>query len=169
MLRNRHLTAVEVKNQLWETRRDDISEWTVRRRFREANLTSNRTANGPKLDRRHRTARKLYVREYRRWGDEEWTRIKFSDESRFMLYAHDGQRRVYRRSGERFIPACFEEIVAFGGGSITVWAGISSESRTELVLIENGTLTSARYVEEILNEHVGPYLINMGEYSYVHA
>lgn len=162
MLRNRHLTAVEVKNQLLETRRDGISERTVRRRLKEANLTPHRPANGPKLERIHRTARRLYARDHRYWGDEEWARILFSDESRFMLYASDGRRRVYRRPGERFIPACFEEKVAFGGGSVMVWAGISSESRTELVLIENGSLTSARYVEEILNEHVGPYLVNMG-------
>lgn len=34
--------------------------------------------------------------------------------------------------------------VPYGGGCVHVWAGISSESRTELVLIENGIITAER-------------------------
>ncbi|RVE44324.1 hypothetical protein evm_011048 [Chilo suppressalis] len=73
------------------------------------------------------------------------------------------RHKVYRRPGERFKQACIEEKVAYGGGSALVWAGISSESRTELVFIEQGSLTSERYVEEILNEHVDPFMVNLGE------
>ena len=79
-----------------------------------------------------------------------------------MLYKHDGRARVYRRPGERFNQACIEEKVPYGGGSVLVWAGISFESRTELVLIENGSLTSVRYVENILNEYVGPFMATLG-------
>lgn len=118
MLRNRHLTAVEVQNQLRETRKDDISEWTVRRRLQEANLTPRRPANGPKLEKGQRTARLIYAREHRWWADEELARNMFSDESRFMLYAHDGRRRAYKRPGERFTRAYFEEKVSFDGGCI---------------------------------------------------
>ncbi|XP_050683941.1 uncharacterized protein LOC126978866 [Leptidea sinapis] len=41
----------------------------------------------------------------------------------------------------------------------------SSEVRTELVAIENGTLTGQRYAQEIFNEYAGPYLANMGDGS----
>lgn len=44
-----------------------------------------------------------------------------------------------------------------------MWTGISSESRIELVFIENGSLISVRYVEEIFNEHVGLFMVNLGE------
>ena len=89
----------------------------------------------------------------------------FSDESRFCLLTHDGSRRVFRGPGARYHQACFEEKVPFGGGSVMVWPGISSEDRTELVIIENGSLTAVRHVEEVLNEHADPFLVNMGANS----
>lgn len=165
MLRNRHLTAVQVRNSLQEVHHNNVSSDTILRRLREADIKPYRPANGPKLLREHRVARLRFAREHIRWTDEDWSRVMFSDESRFCLFTHDGKRRVYRRPGERYRQACFEEKVPFGGGSIMVWAGISSESRTELVIIENGSLTAPRYVEEILNEHVGPFLVNMGANS----
>lgn len=80
-----------------------------------------------------------------------------------MLYKHNGRLREYRRPGERFKQACIEQKVSYGAGSVLVWAGISSESRIELVLMENGTLNGERYMEEILNEHVNPFMVSMGE------
>ena len=37
-----------------------------------------------------------------------------------------------------------------------VWGGISSDTRTELVIVDN-RLTAVRYIEEVLQEHVVPY------------
>lgn len=163
MLRNRHQTGVAVQQQLLQVRREPISEWTVRRRLAERGLKPYRPANGPKLERHHKVARLRYAREHTEWGEDEWGRVMFSDESRFMLYHHDGRKRVYRRPGERFAQACFEEKVSHGGGTVHVWAGISAEGRTALVPIENGNLTAVRYIIEILNEHAGPFLANMGD------
>nr|CAH7725021.1 unnamed protein product [Callosobruchus chinensis] len=39
-----------------------------------------------------------------------------------------------------------------------VWAGISLEARTELYIIPRGSLTSARYIDEILQDFVVPYV-----------
>ena len=38
-----------------------------------------------------------------------------------------------------------------------VWAGISAQGKTDLLVIDNGTLTAERYVNEILDVHVRPY------------
>lgn len=136
---------------------DYISDSTVRRRLAEANLKPRRPASGPRDP--------AYAREHMQWDEEEWSRILFADESRFSLYTSDGRRSVYRRPGERYLQACISERVQYGGGSVHVWAGISSEGRTELVAIENGTLTRQRYAQKILNEYAGPYLANMGDGS----
>lgn len=163
MLRNRFLTGTELTNQFRRLGGSNPSAWTVRRRLAESNLKPLRPANGPKLERGHRISRLRYAQSHVNWSIEDWSKVMFSDESKFMLYKHDGRHRVYRRPGERFKQACIEEKVAYVGGSVLVWAGISSESRTELVIIENGSLTSVRYVEEILNDHVGPFMVNLGE------
>ena len=44
----------------------------------------------------------------------------------------------------------------FGGGSFMVWAGISAQGKLDLHVIDNGTLTALRYVNEILDVYVRP-------------
>lgn len=44
-----------------------------------------------------------------------------------------------------------------------LWAGISFEARTDLVFIEGGRLTAARYIQEILEEHVVTFAPFVGD------
>lgn len=160
-LRNRHQTGVSIQQHLQDVRGVTASEWTVRRRLKEANLTPKRPATGPRLLPRHRQARLEFAHQHKNWTIEQWTPVLFCDESRVCLNGCDRRGRVYRRSGERYAQCCFRETVAYGGGSVMVWAGISMEGRTELVFVpgggRGGGLTAARYITEILEEHVVPY------------
>ena len=58
---------------------------------------------------------------------------------------------------ERFAPVCVAEHDRFGGSSIMVWAGISAQGKKDLHVIDNGTLTVLRYVNEVLDVYVRPY------------
>ena len=64
---------------------------------------------------------------------------------------------------ERFAPVCVAEHDRFGGGSVMVWTGISAQGKTDLHVIDNGTLTALRYVNEILDVYVRPYAGAVGE------
>ena len=64
---------------------------------------------------------------------------------------------------ERFAPVCVAEHDRFGGGSVMVWAGISALGKTDLHVIDNGTLTALRYLNEILDVYVRPYAGAVGE------
>lgn len=161
-LRNRHATAVEIRNRLHHARNTNVSERTVRRRLEEANLTSRRPATGPELLRRHRIARLEFARNHQNWGEDEWGRILFTDESRFSLRSPDGRERVWRRPNERFAECTFSPRVGYQGGSIMVWAGISLDARTELYIVPRGSLTAARYIHEILQDFVVPYVDFIG-------
>ena len=44
-----------------------------------------------------------------------------------------------------------------------VWAGISAQGKTDLPVIDNGTLTALRYVNEILDVYVRSYAGAVGE------
>jgi len=85
----------------------------------------------------------------------------FSDESRFCLHPTDGRIRVWRRPRERLADDVIQEHVPFGGGSVMVWAGISTHHRTPLYHI-NGNLNGQRYLEEILQPLVIPGLQQIG-------
>lgn len=124
-LRNRHLTDVDVQQELRRVRGVAVSQWTIRRRLKKANLTPKRPARGPKLSVAHRQARLQFAREHLNWTIEQWSSILFTDESRMCLHGNDRRDRVYRRPGERFSQCCFAETVSYGGGSVMMWAGIS--------------------------------------------
>jgi transposase len=153
-LRNRHMTAVKIRNQLERVREVNVNERTVRRRLGEANLGAYRPATGPELLRGHRVSRLLFAQEHLNWNLEQWKSVLFSDELRFALRSPDGRARVWRRPGERYAPCNFSERLSFNGRSIMVWGGFSWEARTQLVFIERGTLTAHRYIEEVLQDHV---------------
>ena len=69
----------------------------------------------------------------------------------------DRRARIWRRRNERFTEVCIAEHDRCGWGSVMVWAGISAQGKTDLHVIDNGTLTAERYVNDILDVHVRPY------------
>ncbi|GFT19567.1 transposable element Tcb1 transposase [Trichonephila clavipes] len=84
----------------------------------------------------------------------EWNEVVFTDESRICLQHHDGRIRVWRHRGERMLNMPHHTGPAPG---IMVWGGIGYHSRTPLVRIA-GTLNSQRYISEVLEPVVLPYL-----------
>lgn len=156
-LRDRRATAVEIRNQLQYVRNTNVSERTIRRRLGEANLSSCRPATGLQLLRRHRVARLQFARNHAHFTENNWRDVLFTDESRFTLRSPDGRERVWRRPHERFAECTFSPRISFQGGSIMVWAGISLEARTELYIVPRGSITAARYIDEILQDFVVPY------------
>ena len=75
-----------------------------------------------------------------------------------------GRIRVWRRRGEMHLEPNVQPTTAYNGGSVMVWAGISTNGKTDLVVVP-GTLNGRRYIDEILRPHVIPYLRQMGPNS----
>ena len=138
-----------------------VSAQTIRNRLRSVGLRARRPFRGPTLTANHRQRRLNWAQNHLRWRRNQWANVLFTDESRFMLRAVDGRRRVYRRTGERYFDACVERRDAFGGGSVTIWAGITATHKTDLVFVD-GRFTGARYRDEILNRHVVPFIQRHG-------
>ena len=159
ILRDRHLTAVEAINHLEQVRNANISDWTARRRLREVNLTSRKPATGLQLELHHKRARLNFAREHVEWTEEQWSQVLYTDESRFNRSSPDGRESVWRRPGERYSACAMSLRTAYGGGSVMVWCGISFDGRTDLVFVENGSLTAPRYIEEILLPLDIPYFL----------
>ena len=107
-----------------------------------------------------------FAREHENWDENEWSRVLFTDESRFCLRSPDGSERVWRRAGEHYAEFTFGPRVSYQGGSVMVWAGISLDSRTELFLISRGTINAERYINEILADYVVPCAQLGGNGSY---
>ena len=110
--------------------------------------------------------RLAWARDHVTWIQNDWAQVLFTDESRFCVDFTDRRARVWRMPNERFTPVCVAEHDWFGGDSVMVWEGISAQGKTDLHVIDNGTLTALRYVNEILDVYVSPYAGAVGENSF---
>ena len=142
-LRDRFLPASVTAAETEGLHHHRISDDTARRRLRDAGLVARRPFKGPVLTSLHRRKRLRWCQHYHRWTQQQWSQVLFSDESRFCVSFADGRQRTWRRRGERYAPCCITEFDRMGGPSVMVWAGISAQFTTPLVVIE-GYLTSAR-------------------------
>ena len=104
---------------------------------------------------RHVAARLNWARLHRRWTQDDWENVIFSDESRFYLEGHDSRLRVYRRRNERFVPACISQ--AADKRSVMVWGAISATGKSQLVIVP-GNLTANVYINNVLGNHLFPFL-----------
>ncbi|GFU88100.1 transposable element Tcb1 transposase [Trichonephila clavipes] len=83
--------------------------------------------------------------------------MDLTDELRICLQHHDVRIRVWRHRGERMLNSCVMHRHIGPAPGIMVWGGIGYHSRTPLVRIA-GTLNSQRYISEVLEPVVLPYL-----------
>ncbi|GFW46336.1 transposable element Tcb1 transposase [Trichonephila clavipes] len=109
------------------------------------------------LTQNHRRLRHQWCDEKEGCGRQNGMEIFFTDESRIYLQHHDGRNRVWRHHGERMLNSFVIHRHSGPAPGIMVWGGIGYHSRTPLVRIA-GTLNSQRYIAEVLEPVVLPYL-----------
>ncbi|GBM24498.1 hypothetical protein AVEN_254013-1 [Araneus ventricosus] len=89
-------------------------------------LCSRRPTRVPLLTKRHRQLRLQWAREHRDWTvDDEWKRVAWSYESRFLIHHVDGCVKVLRLPGEQLLPSCTAGHTQAGGGGIIFWGTFS--------------------------------------------
>ncbi|GFX68372.1 transposable element Tcb1 transposase [Trichonephila clavipes] len=133
-----------------------VSARTIQRRLQQSGLSTRRPLLGLPLTQNHRRLRRQWCDERRTWA-AEWNEVIFTDESRICLQHHDDWIRVWRHRGERMLNSCVMHRYTGPEPGIMVWGGIGYHSRTPLVCII-GTLNSQRYIFEVLEPVVLPYL-----------
>lgn len=139
-----------------------VSLSTIRRRLHERGLRARRRFKCIRLTAQHRRERRNWVDRHRMWGLPEWRNCLFSDESRFCLYHSDSRILTWRRRVERYLEQNMAPTLAFGGGSITVWGGISFDSRTELLVLINESMNAQRYRDRVILPIVVPFAEEFG-------
>ncbi|GFX17090.1 transposable element Tcb1 transposase [Trichonephila clavipes] len=124
--------------------------------FKQSGLSARRPLLGLHLTQIHRHLLRQWYDERRLWA-AEWNEVVFTYESRICLQYHDGRIRVWKYRGERMQNSCVMHRHTGPASGIMVWSGIGYHSRTPLEHIA-GTLNSQRYISEVLDPVVLPYL-----------
>lgn len=73
----------------------DLSRHTVSRRLRAFGLKAHSAVTKPLISRKNQKARLSFAEEHVVWT-ENWSKVHFSDESKFNLFGSDGKHYVRR-------------------------------------------------------------------------
>ncbi len=72
----------------------------------------------------------------RNWTVAQWSKVLFSDESKFCISFGNQGPRVRRKSGEAHSPSCLKSSVKFPQ-SVMIWGAMSSAGVGPLCFVEN--------------------------------
>ncbi len=110
-------------------------------------------ATMPLLNQRQRQKRLTWAVEKKNWTVAQWSKVLFSDESKFCISFGNQGPRVWRKSGEAHNPCCLKSSVKFPQ-SVMIWAAMSSAGVGPLCFLKS-TVNAAIY-QEILEHFMLP-------------
>ncbi len=110
-------------------------------------------ATKPLLNQRQRQKHLTWAVEKKNWAVAQWSKVLFSDESKFCISFGNQGPRVWRKSGEAQNPCCLKSSVKFPQ-SVMIWAAMSSAGVGPLCFLKS-TVNAAIY-QEILENFMLP-------------
>ncbi len=110
-------------------------------------------ATKPLLSQRQRQKHLTWAIEKKNWTVAQWSKVLFSDESRFCISFGNQGPRVWRKSGETQNPCCLKFSVKLPQ-SVMIWAAMSSAGVGPLCFLKS-TVNAAIY-QEILEHFMLP-------------
>ncbi len=110
-------------------------------------------ATKPLLNQRQHQKHLTWAVEKKNWTVAQWSKVLFSDESKFCISFGNQGPRVWRKSGEAQNPCCLKSSVKFPQ-SVMIWAAMSSAGVGPLCFLKS-TVNAAIY-QEILEHFMLP-------------
>ncbi len=117
-------------------------------------------ATKPLLHQRQRQKHLTWAVEKKNWTVAQWSKVLFSDESKFCISFGNQGPRVWRKSGEEHNPCCLKSSVKFPQ-SVMIWAAMSSAGVGPLCFLKS-TVNAAIY-QEILKHFMLPSADKLSE------
>lgn len=143
---DRFRTAVDIHAEISPNLEVPISVHTVRRRLCEFGLNGRIARKKPYVSEKNRKARLAFAKAHIDWTPEQWSKVIFTDESKFNRMGSDGRTYIRRRIGEEFDQKCIKPTVKGRGGSVMVWAGMTANGPGPICRV-NGIMDQYIYVD----------------------
>ncbi len=118
----------------------------------DSRIWVNFTKNGLRLGRLGQQ-RLTWAKEKNNWTVAQWSKVLFSDESKFCISFGNQGPRVWRKGGEAHSPSCMKSSVKFPQ-SMMIWGAMSSAGVGPLCFLK--TNVTAPVYQEILEHFMLP-------------
>ncbi len=100
-----------------------------------------------------RQRRLTWAKKKKNWTVAQWSKVLFSDESKFCISFGNQGPRVWRKGGEAHSPNCFKSRIKFPQ-SVMIWGAMSSAGVGPLCFLK--TNVTAPVYQEILEHFMLP-------------
>lgn len=158
-------SAVDITREMHDVYGANISVSTVKRRLSNAGLNGRRPVCKPLISEKNRRARLTFAREHLNWTPQQWSRVIWSDESKFLLFGTDGVTYVRRPVRTRYDVRYQKPSVKHGGGNVMLWGCFSARGVGPLHRIQG---IMDRYVyQDILENILYPYARRIFRRNYI--
>ncbi|KAL0148351.1 hypothetical protein M9458_056331 [Cirrhinus mrigala] len=117
--KDRFQTLGDLRKQ-WTESGVETSRATVYRRVQEIGYRCRIPQVKPLLNQKQRQKRLTWATEKQHWTVAQWSKVLFSDESKFCMSFGNQGARVWRKTGEREMPKCLKSSVKYPQ-SVMVW------------------------------------------------
>jgi len=157
--------AIQLARSLQINENLEVSADTVRRALRRNGLVSRVKRKKPLLSKKHREKRLKFAKRFKDWTISDWSKVVWSDESKFQIFGSDGRQYCWKKLGEPLKNAHVKPTVKFGGGSVFVWGCFTSHGVGYLCKIDGGLDAELyrRILDEDLMETLRYYELNVSD------
>src|SRR5262249_47275110 len=138
---NRRISLTEIASQITPK----VSICTIRRALHDIGLKSRIARVKPFLSDTHKAKRLKWAKERKDWGNEEWSRVIFTDESSVELGKNSRQIRVWRNPGDEWDTTCIVPSFKSGRTSVMVWSCMIAGKLGPLTVIPRDRRTGVDY------------------------
>ena len=123
----RMIAKNEVQNatELQKKAFKDVSTQTLQHRLKKQGFVCRVKKKKPFLDLKSKEARQKWAMAHVNWTVEDWKRVIFSDESKYMLFKSDGRQYAYFKPGQQYEAKNVKKQVKHGGGNVMVWGCVT--------------------------------------------
>jgi transposase len=164
--KNRRTNINELHDNFISSTSINISKITLRRFLHKHKIYSQIEAKKPFVNAANKMKRLFWAKNKKDWVDE-WKKIIWSDESRFVVFGGDGKRYVWRTTYKKYDPQCLIPTFKSGQESIMIWGCFTINKLGPLVRLE-GRVTANIYIE-MLENYLLPFindLENKDDYTF---
>ena len=151
---DRRRSSAQLRDDLAIGGGTSVNSSTIRRFLLRMGFRGRVAVRKPFISEVNRKKRVEFAESHLNWTEADWSRVLWSDESKFEYFNQRTRIHVRRRPGERYKLKCMVGTVKHGGGFVLVWGSFGTAGVGDLVYIPNDPKFTALAYVDLLENHL---------------